>query len=175
MYRFIGKIALALFIILASVNTYAQKNSMPIGIVDVTVIAAQLPESQDAEKKLKEMQKTITDSLAAMQESFQKRVEAYVKQKSMMQAAEQQKQEQAYRAEEQQILMFREQKLQELQAKREEFLEPIRKKITEAIAKVAEEEKLKVVFDKSSAIVLYSEDNMDITYKVLDKIKRGNK
>jgi len=174
MFKSLSKIALIAVFIFASMNAFSQSN-VPIGIVDVTVIAEQLPESKEAEKKLQNLQKSITDSLASMQESFQKRVEAYVKQKGMMQPAEQQKQEQAFRAEEQQILMYREQKLQELQVKREEFLEPIRKRITDAIEVVAKEQKLKVVLDKSSAIVLYSEDKMDITYKVLDKIKTGNK
>ena len=164
---------LILFIILSTSLSYSQQKTLAIGIVDVTVIAAQLPESQDADKKLKDMQKTLSDSLSKMQENFQKRVEAYIKQKGMMQIAEQQKQEDAFRNEEQQLVMFRDQKLQELQVKRDEFLEPIRKLIVAAISEVAKEEKLKMVLDRSSSVVLYSEDNMDITFKVLDKIKRG--
>ena len=168
-----------LFVLLFSYlgNAQTKTTNSQIGIVDVTVIAGQLPESQDADKKLKDMQKSVSDSLAKMQDNFQKRVEAYLKQKGMMQPAEQQKQEDAFRAEEQQLVQYRDMKLQELQLKRDEFLEPIRKKITSAIADVAREEKLKLVLDKSSQVqvVLYSDDSMDITFKVLDKIKRGNK
>ncbi len=174
MFRTVGLIILILAFFATS--AYSQKNkNIPIGIVDITVIAAQLPESKEAEQKLQDFQKKISDSLAVMQQNFQKRVEAYVKQKNMMQPAEQQKQESAFRAEEQQLMLLREKMLQELNIKREEFLKPIRDKITKAIKEVAKEEKLKLVLDKSSAVVLYSEDKMDITFKVLDKIKRGSK
>jgi Skp family chaperone for outer membrane proteins len=167
----------ALIFIFSTLSQAQTKTNNIIGIVDVNLIAQQLPESQEAEKKLKDMQKVVADSLAKMQESFQKRVEAYYKQKGMMQLTEQQKQEDAFRQEEQQLVNYRDMKIQELQLKRDEFLEPLRKKITVAIAEVAKEEKLKIVLDKSSQIpvVLYAEDNLDITFKVLDKIKRGAK
>jgi len=164
------------FISLFSISSYAQKEkNYPIGIVDVATIATQLPESVEADKKLKDLQKGVTDSLQKMQDSFQKRVDAYLKQKTMMPADKQQSQEEAFRAEEQQILGFREQKLNDLNVKREEFLEPIRKRIKIAIEEVSKEESLKLVLDKSSSVVLYFEDKMDITFRVLDKIKRGSK
>ena len=164
------------FISFFSVSSYAQKEkNYPIGIVDVATIATQLPESLEADKKLKDLQKGVTDSLQKMQDSFQKRVDAYLKQKSMMPADKQQQQEEAFRAEEQQILGYREQRLNDLNVKREEFLEPIRKKIKISIEDVAKSENLKLVLDKSSSVVLYYEDKMDITFLVLDKIKRGAK
>lgn len=170
------KILLLAFFLTVSVNLYSQKDkSITIGIVDVATIATQLPESQEADKKLKDMQKVVTDSLMKMQESYQKRVEGYLKQKTMMPAAEQQKSEEAFRLEEQQILQFREAKLAELGQKRDEFLEPIRNKIKTAINEVAKEEGLKLVLDKTSSVVLFNDDNMDITFRVLDKIKRGKK
>jgi outer membrane protein len=176
MNKLFGILTLILIFAFSINDASAQKNKkVAIGIVDVTVIAAQLPESKDAETKLQEFQKQISDSLAKMQADFQKRVEAYMKQKGMMQPAEQQKQENAFRAEEQQLMALREQMVQELGTKRDELLKPIRDIITKAIKIVAKEEKLKLVLDKSNPIVLYSEDSMDITYKVLDRIKRGTK
>lgn len=177
MYKALNYLTLTALMMLFAVQLNAQtqkKSNFPVAIVDITIIASQMPESQEAEKKLKDIQKNITDSLTAMQENFQKRVEAYVKQKNMMQPAEQQKQEDAFRAEEQQILMYREQKLQELNQKREELVQPIREKIVSAISKIAKEDKLMVVLDKSNPYVLYSDDSTDITFKVLDRIKRGS-
>lgn len=170
-------ISIFLLLFLVSISgSFAQKNrNMPVGIVDVNVIAAQLPESKEADTELQNFQKKISDSLAVMQQNFQKRVESYVKQKSMMKLEEQQKQEAAFQAEQQQLIALREKMLQELNDKRDKLLKPIRDKITQAISQVAKEEKLKLVLDKSSAVVLYSEDKMDITFKVLDMIKRGKK
>ncbi|MFN3270624.1 MAG: OmpH family outer membrane protein, partial [Candidatus Kapaibacteriota bacterium] len=97
----------------------------------------------------------------------------YLKQKSMMPADQQQKQEQALQEEQLKMQQYYNEKMNEIQNKREEFLEPIRNKVKSAIQAVAKEENLQVVFDKGS--LLYTEDKYDITFKVLDKIKRGNK
>ena len=176
MHLIIKRTIFIAILIAFSFNLYSQKDkSVAIGIVDVATIATQLPESQEADKKLKDMQKVVQDSLMKMQDSYQKRVEAYLKQKGMMQAAEQQKTEEAFRAEEQMILQYREKSVNDLGQKREEFLEPIRNKIKSAINEVAKEEGLKLVLDKTSSVVLFNDDNMDITFRVLDKIKRGKK
>ncbi len=57
---------------------------------------------------------------------------------------------------------------------REGLLQPIRLKVNDAIAAVAKEEKINLVLDKVAGLVLYNEEKADITYKVLDRMKRGN-
>lgn len=150
-----------------------QQSGIQFGVVDINVIVEQLPEAKDADAKLKEMQRNLQDTLMKMQDAFQKKLDNYQKQKSMMPADQQQKQEQALLEEQQKMQQFYNEKLNEIQNKREEFLEPIRNKVKAAIQSVAKEENLSIVFDKGN--LLYSEDKYDITFKVLDKIKRGNK
>ncbi len=154
-----------------------QKASSPgglvFGVVDINLIVEQMPEAKDADAKLKEMQKTLQDTLVKMQETFQKKVDDYQKKKTMMPADQQQKQEQALLEEQQKMQQFYNERLNEIQNKREEFLEPIRNKVKSAIQSVAKEENLPIVFDKGN--LLFSEDKYDITFKVLDKIKRGSK
>lgn len=72
-------------------------------------------------------------------------------------------------------LQYQEVKTAEVQSMRESFLKPIRENVQSAIDAIAREEKLNLVLDKAAGIVLYSEDKADITYKVLDKMKRGSK
>ncbi|MGA0046293.1 MAG: OmpH family outer membrane protein, partial [Candidatus Kapaibacteriota bacterium] len=72
-------------------------------------------------------------------------------------------------------LQYQETKTAEVQQMRESFLRPIREKVQKAIADVAKEEKLTMVLDKAVGVVLYSEDSADITFKVLDRMKRGSK
>ncbi len=161
-------------IFLAHSQPKSTSQSKPMfGVVDVNLIVEQLPEAKEADTKLREMQKNLQDTLMKMQESFQKKLDNYQKQKSMMPADQQQKQEQALLEEQQKMQQFYNEKLNEIQNKRDEFLEPIRSKVKSAIQLVAKEENLTIVFDKGN--LLFSEDNLDITYKVLDKIKRGLK
>ena len=44
--------------------------------------------------------------------------------------------------------------------------------IIKDLQEVAKEEKMSFVFDKTNPSLLYSEEKFDITFKVIDKIKR---
>ncbi len=62
----------------------------------------------------------------------------------------------------------------EIYKKQEEIFNPVKQKIYKAIQEVAKEENMQFVFDKSGDIILlYADTAFDITYKVLDKLKRG--
>ncbi|MGB9770481.1 MAG: OmpH family outer membrane protein [Candidatus Kapaibacteriota bacterium] len=177
MKRLVFLAALTL-IFLANNRVFSQKSSssalgISFGVVDINMIVEQLPEAKEADAKLKEMQKQLQDTIVKMQDALQKKVDTYLKQKSMMPADQQQKQEQQLQEEQQRMQQYYNEKLNEIQNKREEFLEPIRNKVKNAIQAVSKEENLSIVFDKGN--LLYSEDKFDITFKVLDKIKRGGK
>jgi len=154
-------------------GTSSSSPQLSFGAVDINLIVEQMPEAKEADAKLKEMQKQLQDTIMKMQDALQKKVDSYLKQKSIMPADQQQKQEQALQEEQQRMQQFYNERLSEIQNKREEFLEPIRNKVKNAIQAVAKEENLQLVFDKGS--LLFVEDKFDITYKVLDKIKRGGK
>ena len=52
-----------------------------------------------------------------------------------------------------------------------ELIQPIREKVRAAIEKVAKDEKLSAVMENS--VLIYFDSKLDITYKVLDNIRRG--
>ena len=57
----------------------------------------------------------------------------------------------------------------------EKLLAPLRDRIRSAITTVAKEEKYSFVFDKTESIqiLLYGDPAHDITFKVIDRLKRG--
>ena len=58
--------------------------------------------------------------------------------------------------------------------KQDQLLAPVKKKIFAAIETVAKEENMQYVLDKNGdVIVLYADPQFDITFKVLDRLKRG--
>jgi outer membrane protein len=80
---------------------------------------------------------------------------------------------------EQEIMEFRKAKFTqgtgEIYKKQEALFAPIKAKIYAAIEKVSKEESMQFVFDKSGDIILlYADSAFDITFKVLDRLKRGN-
>ena len=164
-----------IFFVLSAGNSLFSQQKTNIAIVDVEAVVKEMPEASVADKMLKDLQKKYNDSLIKMQEDFQKRVDSYIKQKNMMPADKQQKEEEKFKIEEQTLLKFREEKLQEISQKREEYLDPIRKKVKSAIQDVAKEENMSFILDKGSSVLLFAEDKFDLTFKVIDRIKRGIK
>lgn len=155
-------------------NVQAQKN-LKIGIVDVENIVKQLPEALEADKSLNEHGQKLQDSLVLMEQNLQKEYNDYLKQKAMMSQENQQKKEQEIQSKNSQLLQSRQLFANEIQQMRLDFLQPIREKIVKAIEKVSKDEKINIVFDKTSQAVIYFEDQFDITFKVLDSLKRGAK
>ena len=174
-FRYLGIILLGFgFTFTCNAQTGAAK-TFKIGVVDVEKIVKEMPEALQADQTLKTLQQSYQDTLNSMQNSLVTRADNYQKQKSMMTADKQKTEEVALQAAEQAIYKFREDKTAEMSDKRENYLAPIRKKVSTAIETVAKSEGLSIVLDKGDGGVLYSEDKYDITYKVIDEVKRGTK
>ena len=151
--------------------------TLKFGIVDIEIILKEMPEAVAADKKLKEIGTKWQDSLIAMKKEFDDKIQKYQKQKSLMSADQQSKEEESLQMMQNQLIQYQDQKFGqngELNQTREKFLDPIREKVRTAIQKVAKEESISLVLDKTSNALLYFDDKFDLTYKVLDVIKRGN-
>jgi len=113
-----------------------------------------------------------------MQKDLQARYEDYQKKESMMNDASKRTEQQKLVEMERRANEYRVEKFGqdgELARQTEKIINPIREKIKSAIASVAKEEKYSFVFDKTEQIqvLLYGDPNQDITFKVIDKLKRG--
>lgn len=156
--------------------TYAQ--TLKVGVANLQMIVEQLPDAKKIDTQIKEIATKYQDSLLKMQGDLEAQFKTYQKQKSMMTQDQQLKTEQDLQALNQEVLQFQQQKFGqqgELQMKRLELLQPLRNKIKEAIDKVAAAEKITLVLDSSTESVLFTDDSLDITFKVLDMLKRGSK
>jgi len=166
-----------LFMVALVAGAMASAQTTKIGVVNAEVILKELPEALAASKNIEESGLKIRDTLQMMQKEFESRIESYRKQEAMMTAEGKRKEEEALNALRTRFLQYQEEKLGntgEIARMREGLLQPIRAKVNEAIAAVAKEEKITLVLDKVAGLVLYNDDKMDITYKVLDRMKRGN-
>lgn len=156
----------------------ALQAQMKVGVVDLDEIGKNMVEAKDAEKVMAERSKKVQDTLQIMQAKFEEDLAGYQKQKSMMPVEQQQAKEQDLQAQQMAFQQYYQDKLGqqgELAQLRAELLLPIREKINVAIEKVAKEEKISIVLDKANPTLLYADDALDITFKVLDQLKRGNK
>ena len=171
--RFFG-VALAAALVLGVALAQPQR----LSYVDSEKIINDLPEAQAAQKELDAIFKGWQDQLQKMSDELQKGIEAYQKKESVMSAAAKETEQKRLGDLQQQAREFQIQKLGqggEGQQLRDKKLAPIREKILKAIEEVAKEEGFTFVFDKANdVLLLYADVKYDLTYKVLDRLKRGS-
>jgi len=176
MKKFFGLTSTFLLLIaVLVVSSQSLSANMNIAVVDVETIVKEMPEAIEADRKLKEIGTKWQDTLISKRTELESRFQQYQKQKSMMPQDQQQREEESLQMLNMQMLQYQEEKFGnqgELNFLREQFLEPIRTKVRSAIEGVAKEEKFNLVLDKGNSAVLFIENKFDITFRVLDKIKR---
>jgi len=171
--QFVKFLFFSFLMLMISLSSLFSQKPINIGVADVEAIVITMDEAKQADTLLKLTQKNYADSLKKMEDDFYKRIEQYKKQKSMMNADKQQKEEEDLQTMQQLILSSREDMSSKIMKKRDELLEPIRKKVKVTIEAVAKEEGINLVLDKSNAVVLFIEDKFDITHRVIDKLIRN--
>ena len=168
------------FILLVSAVTLYSQSPQKIGYVDSQIILTQLPEAIKAQSDLDALTNQWSNQLDSMKLALQQQYADVQKQLATMTEEQKQLKQKELIDKEQQIYQFQNQKFGqqtgEIYLKQETIFEPVKKKIYAAIEKVAKEEGMQFIFDKSGDILLlYADEAFDITFKVLDSLKRGAK
>jgi outer membrane protein len=150
-----------------------------IGYVDSQIILTQYPAAIKAQGDLDALTNMWSAQLDSMTLTYQQALSNYQQQANTMPEEQQLAAQQNIVGMEQKIVDFRRKKFSqpdgEIYVKQEQIFEPVKTKIYASIEKVAKEEGMKFVFDKSGDILLlYADSAFDITFKVLDQLKRGN-
>ena len=146
-----------------------------IGFVNSAKIFAEIPEARAAEKQLEAFAKPVQDSLAMMQKAIEDRIAEYQKKEGLMTDVAKRTSQQEIQALSSQAREYAQRKDAELSDHREKVLGPLKDKVLKAIERVAKEEKYNFVFDQTEQVqvLLYGDPNHDLTFKVIDKLKRG--
>lgn len=164
---------------LASVSLFAQASpAIKIGYVDSQVIMTQYPAAIKAQSDLEATIAEWNKQLETMKQDYQKFIGDQQTKYEAMSEAEKKNVQQDLVKREQDITKYQQEKFGqpngEIYKKQEQLLAPIKKKIFEAIEQVAKDENMKFMFDKTGeAFLLYGDAEFDMTFKVLDKLKRG--
>lgn len=170
---------LIVFALLNISNFTLAQNPQKLGFVDSQVILNQLPEAIKAQGDLQALSGQWSAQLDSMTVAYQQGMADYQKQANNMPEDKKLAAQQNLIQLEQKILDFRREKFGqgtgEIYKKEEEIFNPVKAKIYKAIEDVAKAEGMQFVFDKSGDIILlYADSAFDVTYKVLDRLKRGN-
>jgi outer membrane protein len=146
-----------------------------IGFVVSSKIFQELPEAQEAQKRLEALTKPVQDSIAAMRKELQTKIDEYQKKEGLLNEASKKTLQQEFQDLQRRATEYAQAKDEELAKQREKILTPLNEKIVKAITAVAKEEKYTFVFDKTDpvSVLLYGDPAHELTFKVLDRLKRG--
>ncbi|MFI5144087.1 MAG: OmpH family outer membrane protein [Ignavibacteria bacterium] len=158
-----------------------------VAFVDSDVIIGQLPEAQAIKKKIEDLTKQYQDTVASKEndiktkaddfkskyEDAQKQVEAGTLKPDEIKLLESQisQMQQEIQKMDQDLTDYKQGIQQVLLQTQQALFKPVKEKITTIIEQVAKELKFSMVFDKAGDAVLYGDKDLDITFKVLDKLK----
>ncbi len=157
-------------------SLFAQ-SGIKIGYVDSQIILSQYPEAIKAQSDIDAVIAEANRKIDSMTAELQAAYTDAQKQFATMTEEKQREVQQQLVTKEQEIQQFRQKKFGqsgEIYVKQDQLLAPVKQKILVAINTVSKEESLNFVFDKAGdVILLYADEEYDVTFKVLDKLKRG--
>jgi outer membrane protein len=164
---------LFLFFFLLPVLGFAQQK---IGFMDSESIMKQLPEAQDAQKKIDILIQNWKDEISDMEKDFKAKFDTYDKRKLIMSDQSRAQSEKELQELDKKIMDYRTQKFGqngELSKKQIEAVKPIQDKIFQALQEIAKEEKYDFVFDKSGQLyLLITSEKYDLTALVLERFNK---
>ncbi len=170
-------IVLAAVVLLAVSIAGAQ--SLKIAYVNSEKILQELPEAQQVKKELETSIKEWQDELEKMGKELQDGLEDYQKKQALLDPKAKTDKEKSLQDLQQRAREFQYKKFDQREGEavklREKKFAPIQERVMKAIEQVAKADGFNYVFDKLEAAtnLLYADAKFDLTYKVLDHLKRG--
>ncbi len=169
------KIGFGLLLILFAAFTQTLNAQLKIGYVDSDTIMKQLPDAQDAQKKLDAIIKEWQEELSKMERDWKAKYDDYDKRKLILSEQKRVEIEKELVTMEDQVSKYRQDKFGvkgELFQKQEEFMKPIQNRIFTVIQQIAKDNDYDFVFDRSGDIMfLYAKEEFDLTKEVIEKLK----
>ena len=167
----------ALVMLVASISV---AQSTRIAYVNSETILRELPEAQQVKKELESTIKVWQDELERMGKELQDGLEDYQKKQALLDPAVKADKEKSLQDLQQRAREYQYQKFDQREGEavklREKKFAPIQERVMKTIEQVAKADGFNYVFDKLEAAtnLLYADAKFDLTYKVIDRLKRGS-
>lgn len=169
------KIGLGLVFFLFAANVQTLFAQLKLGYVDSDTIIKQLPDAQDAQKKLDAIIKEWQEELSKMERDWKAKYDDYDRRKLILSEQKRVEIEKELVSLEDQVSKYRQDKFGvkgELFQKQEEFMKPIQNRIFNVIQQIAKEKNYDFIFDRSGDIMfLFAKEEFDLTQEVIEKLK----
>jgi outer membrane protein len=170
MKQYIKILICSLFLLLGTMEATAQE----VGYVNSIAVVNSMPETKVAQAQIDKFRKDLNTEYEGKVTAFQtKLAEAQRKAQNGEYTPVQQKEvENVLAAEERSLRTLESESMQKIKDRENSLYSPIYDKTNKVIAAIAKENNFKVILDSSAGIVLYAEENTDLTQRVIDKVKQ---
>ena len=142
------------------------------GYVNSQLILSEMTEVKQMQANLEALKKQLQKKGQAMLTSYQQQEQEAVQKKERGELAPKEEQTllEDLQKKQQEILKFEQDMQKQLLEKEQKLLEPILEKVNTAIKNVAIEDGYTMIFDASAGVLLYAEEDQDLSAKIKTKL-----
>lgn len=161
-------------LVLIGANITPNMNTVKIATADSQQIVDNMPEAKGIQAQMQKLRQDAEAEFASKVQKFQADFQEYDTKKEMLTPEKRRQTETELQAKNQELQQFQQIKNQELQQRNIDLFRPLQDRVLTAISEIAKKEGFTVVFDTANSlasVVLYADDSIDITFKVLDHLK----
>jgi outer membrane protein len=146
---------------------------LKIGYIDTRKVIQEAPGATEARTTLEREVAGFEVQVKAMEDSLRGMITTFQQQSLVMSADAKQKKQDEIKQKEQSYNLRMTQLQQQAQQRQQQLMEPIMKKVDDIISEVRKSEGYAIVFDVNSDAIVAADPALDITTKVLEKLKAG--
>jgi outer membrane protein len=142
-----------------------------IGYIDTRRVIQEAPGAAEARSTLEREMQALQTQLNAMEDSLKAMFTEYQQRQQMMSADAKRTREQELTAKNQAMQQRASEMQQHAQRRQQEVMQPIMTKVEQIIDDVRKAEGYAIVFDRSSEAIVSADPALDLTQKVIDRLK----
>lgn len=142
-----------------------------IGYIDTRRVIQEAPGAANARTTLEREMQAFQTQLNAMEDSLKAMYTDYQQRQLVMSADAKQKREQEITAKNQAFQQRAQELQQQAQRRQQELMQPIMTKVEQIIDDVRKAEGYAIVFDRGSEAIVSADPALDLTQKVIDRLK----
>lgn len=167
-FKYSVLIALAILIIISSINLYRSFNTPKIAYVRSGELVYQYKGMKEAQNKFQEKTKELKANLVSLREDFEKAIQKYQLEANKLTIKEKQEREQNLQKQRQQILEYEETVGNKVKMEEETMTSGVLNQVNSFVQSYAQEKGYSMVLGTTtSGNILYGEGGMDITEELI--------
>jgi outer membrane protein len=160
---------------LSAGTSFAAAPNKPFGVVDTQRIVEEYEVARDAQEQYQKFLKDLEKEVAEKERELQRLVEEIESQKMLLGEDALNAKMKDLEAKKAEYFTFRDQLDQRAQQEYKEKIGPIINQVKTIAERIGKEEGFGIIIDSAAFTVLYLDDTMDMTNRVLQALARGDK